>query len=516
MPVYDDDDIEIYPALVKKDSRNETHILISNVTNKIVQLKEGTKIAEIERQLEDVKLQEVRAKRRQTLKESHFQLNHLNSHDRKKVSKLLMEYADVFSVEMATLGKTNIIQPEFSVRDDELRSGKYFPVPQALKSILRDQLDEMLQADIIEKSDSYITFPCIMVKKKSKPNTAQAYRLCVDFRSLNQLISYSNHPLPLAYAEIDKISGFSPYLIMFGQEPNLPHTVKLQEENKQANLPIVVESKLKTMAEIQQLVTANCKEATGKQQEYRLHKKAELRDFQRGEKVWERLGAVNYRVIEANRPNAKPQVIHAHRIIKFTERLPHLRLQTDSSQTKPKSLAQEIRKEYPSYNEEYDEGEEQLPLQLLLQGTHNTSQQNHTPSHIHNTPQYQVQTPAAQRTPHSPAPHSPHFLQTTPKLTVTRENEPQSQQDKREPRDTTYEQSSRQEGERIQSQIQEIHDAQESPNQLEIEDENTIEYDVSQYTDNRSRYNLRPRQHEQRDLNLGEKLLHWALEVTKP
>ncbi|KAG8173524.1 hypothetical protein JTE90_022797, partial [Oedothorax gibbosus] len=195
----------------------------------------------------------------------------------------------------------------------------------------------------------------------------------------------------LINAQINSTTNFSPYFIMFGQEPNLPHTVKLQEENKNANLPIFVESKLKKMAEIQKLVTANCKEAKGKQQEYRLHKKAELRDFQREEKVWvyfpnldqkvystkqplfrgpfiiqERLGAVNYRVIEAHKPNARPQIVHAQRIIKFTERLPHLRLDPDESQTIPKSLDLEIARECPVLNEELDEFEEQLPLQLLL------------------------------------------------------------------------------------------------------------------------------------------------------
>ncbi|KAG8184448.1 hypothetical protein JTE90_002297 [Oedothorax gibbosus] len=157
--------------------------------------------------MEDVRTKRIREKRRQLLKDSDFQLDHLEENTKRLVLRLVREYADVFSTTISTIGRTSCVQPEFSVKTEELTSAKYFPVPQALRETLRENLDEMLEAQIIEPSNSFITFPLVMVKKKSKPNTEQQYRICIDFRALNKLVNYSTHPLPLMNAEVDKISG---------------------------------------------------------------------------------------------------------------------------------------------------------------------------------------------------------------------------------------------------------------------------------------------------------------------
>lgn len=206
-PILRDRDIEINPAIVKTDKKGITQILISNLTMREKNLTKHSKVAEVFDNIEDTQLEQIRERRRQELKDTDFKLDHLNPQIKGEVLALLKKYADVFSTSMSTIGNTNCVQPDFSVRENELKNSKYFPVPQTLREILKDQLDEMVHAGIIEPSSSYITFPLVMVKKKKKPNEVQAYRICIDFRGLNKLVSFNQHPLPLMNAEVDKISG---------------------------------------------------------------------------------------------------------------------------------------------------------------------------------------------------------------------------------------------------------------------------------------------------------------------
>lgn len=206
-PYLKDKNIEINPAIVSVGINNTTHLLISNITAHKITLNKNTKLATIESNMEEVQMEKIREMRRNELKESDFNLEHLDLYTRQKLLNLVMAYSDVFSKRLRTLGRTNIIQPEFEVKDEELKTSKYFPVPHALKDILRQNLDEMLEADIIEPSNSFVTFPLVMVKKKNAPGTTPNYRMCVDFRALNKLVTYTNHPLPLMNAEIDKLAG---------------------------------------------------------------------------------------------------------------------------------------------------------------------------------------------------------------------------------------------------------------------------------------------------------------------
>lgn len=200
-------DVEINPAIVSVGKGRTTHLLISNITAHKITLKKDTKIATIDTDAVDGNIKGIRKIRREELKESDFNLEHLDQNTRTKLLNLLMKFADVFSKRLGTLGRTDIVQPEFTVKAEELKPAKHFPVPHALKDILRDHLEEMLEAGIIEPSNSYVTFPLVMVKKKNTPGTPQSYRTCVDFRALNKLVTYTNHPLPLMNTEIDKLSG---------------------------------------------------------------------------------------------------------------------------------------------------------------------------------------------------------------------------------------------------------------------------------------------------------------------
>ena len=62
-----------------------------------------------------------------------------------------------------------------------------------LQGVLNTQIDDMLEAGIIEESDTRWRSPTILVRKKDG-----SYRMCVDYRRLNKITWRTPFPLPTA------------------------------------------------------------------------------------------------------------------------------------------------------------------------------------------------------------------------------------------------------------------------------------------------------------------------------
>lgn len=77
---------------------------------------------------------------------------------------------------------------------------RYYPVSPALQRQIDLELDQMLEAGVIEPSKSAWSSPILLVKKKD--NT---YRFCVDFRRLNKVSVRDAYPLPYVSDTLDKL-----------------------------------------------------------------------------------------------------------------------------------------------------------------------------------------------------------------------------------------------------------------------------------------------------------------------
>ena len=69
-----------------------------------------------------------------------------------------------------------------------------YRTPLNKRKIIDQAIDEMLEAKVIERSQSPWSFPLVVVKKKGG---SDMYRMCVDFRTLNKIVRPVSYPLPL-------------------------------------------------------------------------------------------------------------------------------------------------------------------------------------------------------------------------------------------------------------------------------------------------------------------------------
>ncbi|CAC5374158.1 unnamed protein product [Mytilus coruscus] len=97
----------------------------------------------------------------------------LTDEERQQLKELLSEYDDIFSDVPKV---TNIIEHRVVTKTDEPIYKRSYPLPYALREKVKQEIDDMLTAGIVEPSNSPYAFPIVLIKKKD--NTL---RFCVDY-----------------------------------------------------------------------------------------------------------------------------------------------------------------------------------------------------------------------------------------------------------------------------------------------------------------------------------------------
>lgn len=114
--------------------------------------------------------------------------SHLNVDERNSLENLLLEEKDIFE---------DIVVPVSHV-EHYINTGSHEPISTApyrispkMKTLLKDELDDMLKKGVIEEMESPWAFPVVLIPKKDKN-----IRLCVDYRRLNAITTTDTYPLP--------------------------------------------------------------------------------------------------------------------------------------------------------------------------------------------------------------------------------------------------------------------------------------------------------------------------------
>ena len=121
----------------------------------------------------------------------------LTAEQKRQMEDLLDEFKEIFSDDPGCTMKA-----EHSIKTGE-NPPVYRPpyrMPHAWQKPIREEVQKMLQAGIIEPSESAWTSPLMPVKKKDG-----SLRLCVDYRSLNLITEDDRYPMPRVDELLEKL-----------------------------------------------------------------------------------------------------------------------------------------------------------------------------------------------------------------------------------------------------------------------------------------------------------------------
>ncbi|MGI9484275.1 MAG: reverse transcriptase domain-containing protein [Geminicoccaceae bacterium] len=115
---------------------------------------------------------------------------------------LLQKHNSVFAKDSNDMGECNIEKHFIDTGDARPIACNPHRLPYHLRGVLREELDSLLRGGIIEASDSPWAAPCLYVPKKDG-----TWRLCVDFRKLNEVVRPCVYPLPRIEDIFDTLEG---------------------------------------------------------------------------------------------------------------------------------------------------------------------------------------------------------------------------------------------------------------------------------------------------------------------
>ena len=179
--------------------------------------------------------------------------DHLNDQEKQQVKDLITKYNNVFSVSPTDIGLTNVYCHDIILKDQRIVREPVRQIPEAAFGKLKTMIEQLLEAGVIEPSDSPYNSPVLMIKKPKRVTTGTGsaseqkipemtddrkqetggqttpenrkqdqdqYRICIDFREINRITVDQSYPLPLLeeiksqwsganyFSSFDLISGY--------------------------------------------------------------------------------------------------------------------------------------------------------------------------------------------------------------------------------------------------------------------------------------------------------------------
>ena len=122
----------------------------------------------------------------------------LTDEQRQSLSMLLHEYSSVLSSEP---GCTYVITHSVLTTDEIPVRQRPYRIPQAMRNIVKSEIDKMLKSGYIEPANSPYGYPIVIVKKADS-----TWRFCIDYRRLNAKTLFDPQPMPQVDELIEKVS----------------------------------------------------------------------------------------------------------------------------------------------------------------------------------------------------------------------------------------------------------------------------------------------------------------------
>jgi hypothetical protein len=185
----DEPGLQLMDTILTVSNSNKIPICVVNNTGRTVRLRKDYVIGKLDK---SVKINTVTSSNDKQFKENDEQFKfNCNPKYTHLIQPILKKNTDLFAQTDKDLTPTSAIKATIDTGDHKPIKLRPYPTPIKHREIIGNTIKEMLEAKIIEPSNSPWSFPVVLVKKSDG-----CLRFCVDFRQLNKIIKDDAWPLP--------------------------------------------------------------------------------------------------------------------------------------------------------------------------------------------------------------------------------------------------------------------------------------------------------------------------------
>ena len=121
---------------------------------------------------------------------------------REKIRTMLREESAVFMQNEDDIGYIDNLEMNINLEDNTPVQRQYYSIAKPLYPEVKAYIEDLLNRDWIQHSESAYSSPVVIVRKK-----CGSMRLCVDYRELNKKTHHDRYPLPRVQEMIDGLAG---------------------------------------------------------------------------------------------------------------------------------------------------------------------------------------------------------------------------------------------------------------------------------------------------------------------
>lgn len=144
---------------------------------------------------------------------SKFKLSHLSGEILNRMKAVLVSFSRVFE-EMTANNLPNLTFDSLDLVSDKYIQTKIYRFPPSFDSLVREEMNRLLELNVISHSKSPFNSPVWIVPKKDSENGEKNYRIVIDYRRLNEITIQDNYPLPNIADIIDQLGNAKYFTVM--------------------------------------------------------------------------------------------------------------------------------------------------------------------------------------------------------------------------------------------------------------------------------------------------------------
>ena len=126
-----------------------------------------------------------------------------------QVTRLLLEYQDIFSLKPHEIGCTDVTEHDIELLDHEPFKERFHCIAPPLVEEVQQHIQEMLDGGVIRPSQSPWCNAVVLVRKKDG-----SLHFCIDFRCLNTKTKKDAYPLPRMQETMESMVGARHFFCM--------------------------------------------------------------------------------------------------------------------------------------------------------------------------------------------------------------------------------------------------------------------------------------------------------------